>query len=254
MAIDLSSLRLLAQFDTPTICNAIEMFGVRPRNAGYMNGKIRAAQTGLPPMVGFASTALMRSGAATEGGDAYAGLERQLSHIEALEGPAVVVYQDFDDPPAGATVGELMCNLYQAFGVAGLITSGAARDLDQIRGLKFPLFHGSTIASHAFCHTVEVGRTVQVGGVEVAPGDLIHGDENGVTLIPLELVGELPDVAQAYCSAEQIVIEYAQTDGDKDIDEMVARRRAMGEAISALRRRVARSDVPLPAATTSNRD
>jgi 4-hydroxy-4-methyl-2-oxoglutarate aldolase len=242
MTTDTQALLLLAQIDTPTICNAIEMFGIRSKSAGYMDGRIRAAFSGLPPMVGFASTALMRSGAGTDGEDAYTGLERQMKHMQSLAGPAVVVYQDIDDPPVGATVGEVMCNLYQSLGAAGLIASGAGRDLDQIRGIKFPLFLGSTISSHAYCRTIEVGQKVRVGGLDVSSGDLLHGDENGVASIPLELVNELPDVARDYMEAERIVIEYAQSDGDKDLDEMLERRRAMGEALAALKRRVARAN------------
>lgn len=243
MAIDSKTLQQLSQFDTPTICNAIEMFGMRPRSAGYTDGRIRAAFSGLPPMVGFASTARMRSGEAAAGEDGYASLERQLQHMQSLAGPAVVVYQDLDDPPVGATVGEVMCNLYQSFGAVGLVTSGAARDLEQIRQLSFPLFMGSTIASHAYCLTVDVGQVVQVGGLEILPGDLLHGDDNGVTSIPLDLVDELPDVAREYCAAERLVIEYAQAEEGKNVAEMLARRRAMGEALAALKRRVARTGV-----------
>lgn len=240
MAIDLQSLAHLAQFDTPTICNAIEMFGIRPRSAGYMDGRIRATFSGLPPMVGFASTARMRSSEATGGEDAYASLERQLRHMQSLAGPAVIVYQDLDDPPVGATVGEVMCNLYKSFGAVGLIASGAARDLEQIRAIGFPLFAGATIASHAYCRTIDVGQVVQVGGLEVSAGELLHGDENGVTSIPFEVVDELPDVARAYMDAERLVVDYAQAEGDKRMDEMLARRRAMGEALAALKRRVTR--------------
>src|SRR5687768_8461005 len=121
-------LERLSEFDTPTICNAIEMFGIRPRHAGYTDGRIRAAFPNLPPMVGFASTATVRSSEAGRGEDTYSTLERQLSHMQSLSGPAVVVYQDIDDPAVGATVGDVMCNMYQAFGAAGLITSGGGRD------------------------------------------------------------------------------------------------------------------------------
>jgi regulator of RNase E activity RraA len=234
------SLRRLAEFDTPTVCNAIEMFGVRARSAGFMDGHIRAAFPDLPPMVGFASTATMQSAESDAGEDPYTSLERQLQHIEAQGGPAVVVYQDLDEPPIGATVGEVMCSVYQAFGAAGLITSGGARDLAQVHARRFPMFMGTTICSHAFCRTIAVGQTVRVGGLEVRAGDLLHGDANGVTNIPLDLVTDLADVASAYVEAERPVIEYAQADGRKCMAEMLDRRRAMGEAIAALQRRMSR--------------
>lgn len=240
MTINAKLLDRLVEFDTPTICNAIEMFAVRPRNAGYMDGRIRAAYPDLSPMVGLASTATFRASSSSGGMDAYLSLERQLAHIELLGAPTVVVYQDLDEPVVGATVGEVMCSLYQAFGATGLITSGGARDLAQVHALRFPLFMGATICSHAYCRTIDVGVPVQVGGLEVRPGDLLHGDGNGVTSIPLDIVDELPDVAREYVEAERPVIEYAQSPGQKNMAEMLERRRAMGGAIAALQRRVSR--------------
>jgi hypothetical protein len=58
MKIDLDGLR---KYDTPTVCNVIELFDLYPRTAGYMDGRIVACYPKLPPMVGFASTATFRS-------------------------------------------------------------------------------------------------------------------------------------------------------------------------------------------------
>ena len=77
-----------------------------------------------------------------------------------LPGPAVVVFQDLDDPPVGATFGEVMCSVYKAFGSTGLVTSGGGRDLDQVRALEYPVFTGATICSHAYCHILHIGLPV----------------------------------------------------------------------------------------------
>ena len=94
MPVTQATLDKLAKFDTPTITNVIELFDVRPRNAGYMDHRIRANFPKLPPMVGFACTAAFRSDAPPQGGDAYAGLEQQVARFAELPGPAVVVFQD----------------------------------------------------------------------------------------------------------------------------------------------------------------
>src|SRR5580692_6599224 len=127
-----ADLELLRRFDTPTICNVVELFDIRPRTAGYMDARIQACYPKLPPMVGYASTATFRSAAPPRSGDVYAGLGDQVASFAELPGPAVVVFQDLDSPVAAATFGEVMCSTYKAFGAAGLITSGAARDLDQV--------------------------------------------------------------------------------------------------------------------------
>ena len=115
----------LAKYDTATICNVIELFNVRPHSAGFMDGRIRAAFPELPPAVGYASTATFRSAEPPRSGNIYGELDAQLQHFSTLPGPAIVVFQDLDDPPVGATFGEIMCSVYQAFGAAGLVTSAA---------------------------------------------------------------------------------------------------------------------------------
>jgi regulator of RNase E activity RraA len=230
----------LARYDTPTICNAIEVFDVRPRTQGYMDHRIRSAFPELGPMVGFATTATFRSAWPPTGGDVYAILAKQLTEFETLPGPAVVVFQDLDDPPMGATFGEVMCSLYQAFGAVGLITSGGGRDLTQVSALRFPVFTGATICSHGYSRTVDIGHPVRVGGLHIQPGDLLHGDANGVTNIPIDIAAEIAEVAKEYVAAEKLVIDYAQAEGKKTITEVMERRRAMGEAIAALKRRVSR--------------
>jgi 4-hydroxy-4-methyl-2-oxoglutarate aldolase len=234
-----ATLTKLAKFDTPTICNVIELFEVRPNNVGYMNGHIRAAFPEMPPMVGFAATATFRSGT-SQSGSTYVSLDHQVEQFAQLAGPAVVVFQDLDEPSIGATFGEVMCSTYRAFGAAGLVTSGGGRDLLQVQALGFPVFTGSTICSHAYCQTMDLGSPVRVGGLTVNTGDLLHGDANGVTNIPLDIAAEVADAADELIAAEAHVIEYAKAAGPKSIAELAARRAAMGEAVSQLRKRVSR--------------
>src|SRR5215470_1972102 len=160
-------LKLLAQYDTPTICNVIELFEVRPRETGYMDSRIRACFPEMPPIVGYAATATMHTAFPRKQGSVYTSLDEQVSRFAELPGPAIVVYQDLDDPAVSATFGEVMCTTYQAFGAVGLVTSGAARDLDQVRRIAFPAFSNGAICSHGFGHIVDLHRTVRVGGLTV---------------------------------------------------------------------------------------
>jgi 4-hydroxy-4-methyl-2-oxoglutarate aldolase len=203
-------LRLLAQYDTPTICNVIELFDIQPRHAGYMDGRIRACFPEMPPIVGYASTATMHTAFPRADGAVYSSLDEQVSRFAELPGPAIVVFQDLDDPAVGATFGEIMCATYQAFGAAGLITSGAARDLDQVRRLGFAAFSNGVICSHAFSHIVSLHTPVRVGGLAVHPGDLLHADANGVTSIPNQIAAEVAEAAAEYVAAEAIVLDYCR--------------------------------------------
>src|SRR5262245_792961 len=234
-----STLRKLGQYDTPTICNVIELFEVRPNSDGYMDGRIRAAFPELPPMVGFAATATFRSAFPPKKG-AYGGLETQVERFSDLPGSAAVAFRALDAPAVSATFGEVMCSTYRAFGSVGLITSGGGRDLLQVRALDYPVFSGSVICSHAYCQTLEVGSPVRVGGLVVRNGDLLHGDANGITNIPLELASEIADAAAEFLAAENHVLDYVKAAGPKQHGEFAAKRAAMSDAIAALRKRVSR--------------
>lgn len=230
----------LARFDTPTICNVIELFDIRPRNVGFMDGRIKSNFPELPPMVGYAATACFRSDAPPVGGDAYGSLQAQLEQFARLPGPAVVVFQDLDDPPVSAVFGEVMCSTYQAYGSAGLVTNGAGRDLQQVKALAYPAFTGSTICSHGYCHMLHLGLPVRVGGLMVNQADLLHGDANGVTNIPPEIAGEIPDVAAEFLKAEDIMLEYVKAPGKKERAEFDRRRQEFQHVVSALTQRVSR--------------
>ena len=233
-------LKKLAAFDTPTICNLIELFDIRPRNRGFMDARIRCAYPELTPMVGFACTSSFRSDQPPAEGDVYGSLQSQLELFESLPGPAVVVFEDLDDPAVGATFGEVMCSTYQGFGANGLITSGGGRDLEQVRALGFPVFTGSTICSHAYCHILHVGLPVRVGGLTVQQGELLHGDANGVTQIPVDVAAEVADIGDEFLAAENIVMDFVKQSGDKSVVEFGERMQEMSAQVAMLRERVSR--------------
>lgn len=232
-----TDLKLLAQFDTPTISNTIELFEVRPRNEGYMDGRIRACFPQMPPMVGYAATATMRCALPRREGDVYGSLDRQVARFAELPGPPIVVFQDLDDPAVAATFGEIMCTTYQSFGAAGLITSGAARDLDQVRRIGFPAFSNGAVCSHGYSHIVDLHRTVRVGGLTIHPGDLIHADANGITTIPLDIAAEVAHAAVEFVAAESIVLDYLKS-GSPTVDGFAEARQGMMSALAALGKRI----------------
>lgn len=203
-------LAALAKYDTPTVCNVVELFEIRPRNLGYMNDTIKACYPHLPPMVGYAVTSTFRSMCPPRSGDVYASMSQQVESYANLPGPPVMVYQDLDDPVASATFGEVMCTVYKSYGAVGLITSGAGRDLEQVEKLKFPCFTSGAICAHGYCHTLAVNVPVTVGGITIYPGDLLHGDLNGITTIPTDIASEIPEACEELARAEKFVLDYCR--------------------------------------------
>lgn len=238
--ISAETLTKLRAFDTPTICNVVELFEVRLRNMGYMDAHIVACFPDLPPMVGFASTATYRSFAPPRAGDVYFSYDAQVERFAELDGPVVVVFQDLDDPPAAATIGEIMCTTYKTFGAVGLITSGAARDLDQVRALDFPVFARGINCSHGYAHIPQIHVPVRVGSIVVYPNDLIHGDRNGVTTIPREIASEVADVAPEFVAAEAIILNGLREVTPPTPARLKELRAASKAAIEKLRQQVSR--------------
>ena len=236
------TLRKLARYDTPTICNVIELFDVRPRTAGYMDGRIQAA---FPICRRWSATPPRRRSAARRrrGGKRLRrhGASRSSSFAE-LAGPAVVVFQDLDDPPVAATFGEVMCTHLQG------VRRGRPHHLRRRarsrpgRGAGLPGVHRQRRSARtATAHIIDVGVPVRVGGLVVASGDLLHGDRNGVTNIPLEIATEVADAAEEFVAAEAHVLDYVKGSGQKTLSELAVRRKAMGNAIATLRRQLSRA-------------
>jgi 4-hydroxy-4-methyl-2-oxoglutarate aldolase len=236
MPITPATLQLLGQYDTPTIANTVELFEVRPRHEGFMDKRIRACFPEMPPIVGFASTATMRT-AFPRAGNVYSSLDDQVSRFAEFPGPAIVVFQDGDEPAVGATFGEIMCSTYQCFGALGIITSGPGRDLDQVRRLGFAAFTDGVNCSHAWSHITSIHEVVRVGGLQVRPGDLLHCDVNGVYSVPVDIATEVADAAKEYMDAESVVIDFAKS-GNRDLKAYSAARQETMRLIAELGKRV----------------
>lgn len=204
----------LRKFDSPTISNVIELFDIRPRSAGYMDPTIRALFPEMPPIVGFASTATSRASRAASG-RTKATLKEQIEGLERLPSPRIMVFEDVDSPVAAAIFGEVMCSVYQRFGCVGLITNGAGRDLDALRRLGFAAFTSSVCVSHGHSHFEELNVPVEVGGIVVRPGDLIHADGNGIVIIPLEIAEQVAKSCVGYINTETVILDYLK---NKNVD------------------------------------
>lgn len=229
-------IELLKGVDTPTVCNVIELFDVRPRETGYFDHRITCCFPKFPPMVGYATTATFRSHAPPRSVGVYSSLEDQVRGFADVPSPPIVVFQDLDSPPAAATFGEIMCSTYKAFGAAGLITSGAGRDLDQVETIGFPVFVGSVLCSHGNCHILDINLPVHVGGLTIRPGDLLHGDRNGITTIPHDIARAVARSCKEFIAAENEVLNYLKLPSPT-VDGFTAARKRMLAHIDAIKKR-----------------
>lgn len=202
-------LRALQGLDTCTVANAIETFELRLRNEGYASGGIRCATPCLAPVVGHAVTARIRCSSPPMAGGAYVDRTDWWDHILTIPGPRIAVIEDVDENPgAGAFLGEVHACVLKALGCVAAVTNGTVRDVPAISAAGgFQLFAGGLSVSHAYVHVVEFGGVVNVGGLEVRPGDLLHADCHGVLSVPHSLAAEIPGAADRLLERERRVLE-----------------------------------------------
>jgi len=210
----------LARYDAPTLANAIETFDLQPRDVGFADSRIRCMFPELGRMVGFAATATIVARGVPGPDWAGAGNDALYSHVRTVPAPRIVVVRDMDDPPAhGSLWGEVHATIFGALGCVGCVTDGSVRDLDEARGMGFHFFAAGPSVSHAYVRVETVGEPVEIGGLVVAPGDLLHADQHGVLRIPLEIAAELPAAADRVIETEQALLHWVRS-GDFDPDRL----------------------------------
>jgi 4-hydroxy-4-methyl-2-oxoglutarate aldolase len=203
----------LRGYNTPTISNAIELFDVRPRHAGFLPHQIRCLLPELGPIVGYAVTSQTRA-TVREPGEAKTDLLGDyLRYVAGIPGPKIAVGWDRDEPPGlGAQFGEVTATIHKKLGCVGHITSGCPRDLDEVRGLGFQLFGLNPCVSHAYVRLVDFGSPVNILGTEIRTGDLIHADKHGVCLIPHEVAPRLAEACAEVERRERPLLESCRSD------------------------------------------
>ena len=213
----------LKLLDSCAVANAIERFRVQLRNEGYAEGSLICRYPYLPPVLGYAMTLKVRSSAPPSKGRTFFENTEWWDALLAIPAPRILVLQDMDrHPGAGALIGDLHACILKTLDCVAVATNGAVRDVSQIEKFDFQMFSGSLSVSQACSHIVQVGGPVQMGSLEISPGDLIHGDCHGIVRIPRELAGRIPATASALRKKEEEVMSYCHSaefsvDGLRDL-------------------------------------
>ncbi|KLK94533.1 acyl transferase [Microvirga vignae] len=205
----------LERVDTPTVCNAIELVLGRRTAEGFTTQPVLAAHPNLPAVVGYARTGMIRSSQpAQETPEAVR--QRRLAYyryVAAQPGPAVAVLQDGDPRPGlGAFWGEVNVAIHKGLGVRGVLTNGSMRDLGAIDP-GFQILAGAISPSHAFVRIETYDCPVEVFGLTVRPGDLLHADRHGAVIIDPQIAAELPRAIDLVTRKEAPVLRAARSPG-----------------------------------------
>jgi regulator of RNase E activity RraA len=201
-----NDLAFLRSVDSPTIANAIEHFKVRDRMEGFIGGEVRSLFPEMPPMVGAALTVTM-----SHSPGPLAGRETWWRMYEALAempAPTVLAVQDVSGAPSRcAYAGEVMTTLAKRLGAVGMVTDGGLRDLHEVRALGFGYFARYLVVSHGNFDVTSVGEPIVLDGQEVRTGDILHGDANGIVIVPREVLGGLPQAVEDVRTRERAMMD-----------------------------------------------
>jgi 4-hydroxy-4-methyl-2-oxoglutarate aldolase len=207
--VEIHALQLL---DTCIVSDAIETFGVRLRNTGFADSSIQCFFKDFSPMVGYAATARLRTDDPPVAGGTYHDRSDWWNSILQVPAPRIAVIEDMDKTPGvGAFIGDMHAAMLMAVGCVGYVSNGAVRKLSRVRELGFHLFAGNVAVSHAYAHIFDFGAAVQVGGMLVHSGDLLHGDQHGLLAIPAEIASQVPVAAQQERKKQQRVIDVCRS-------------------------------------------
>ena len=226
--IDPAALEALRAWDTPTICNALELVVPHRRATGFTVEHLHCLDPALKPVTGYARTATYRSvePSPLPPNAAKAKRAAYYEYVAAEPGPTVVVIQDLDPNPGfGAFWGEVNTAIHKGLGALGCVTNGSIRDLDDCAP-GFQLLAGKIGPSHAHGHIVDFGGQVNVAGMTVNDGDIVHADCHGAVVIPREAVAKLPEAVDLLIRREAVILAAARGDGF-DIDVL---KRAMADS------------------------
>lgn len=210
-----SLLKLLQSVDTPTVCNAIEVAQGKRGFDQFTRGTMLCSAPNASPMVGYAKTAKIAALQPPSEAPEVVKQRRMdyYRHMAEGDGPSVTVVEDVDFPNCiGAYWGEINTTVHKGFGISGALTNGVMRDLGDLPE-GFPVVAGSIGPSHGFVHVREVGTPVEIFGLKIADGDLVHADRHGALVVPQDVIEDLEAAILKLLETERLVLEPARQEG-----------------------------------------
>jgi len=206
-------MEFLQSMDTPTVCNVVEMVAPERRGHGYTVKHLFCPFPDLPPIVGFAKTVTAKAKNKVALGDYMGKRLDYLNYIASEPRPSIAVIEDLDDEVGyGAFWGEVQSNIHKALGCRGVVTNGSIRDIPMI-AQGFQMLAGSLSPSHAYTHVEDFGIPVTVHGMKVNSGDLIHADQHGAVVVPLEIIPRMKAALDDLNAREARIIKAAKEVG-----------------------------------------
>lgn len=199
----------LIKFDTPTICNALEVIDSKCQNNGYTKKEFFCLNKLLPPMIGFVRTAKIYSNDINQ----HVTTNEIIKYYRYMEQgnlPKICIVEDINKNPTGCFWGEVQTNIHQNLGFNGIITNGSIRDLDDV-ARNFQMLAGSVLPSHSFIKLKSIGKRVKIFSEIFNHDDIVHADQHGVVKISYDYLKELPKAINYVVKNEKPILDLCKS-------------------------------------------
>ena len=206
---DVTKVKKLLEFDTPTVANGLGLMGVRDDSYGYTGPDIRHLMPEMGRRVGVAVTARMdtTSPGIEEWEPLFDDWLRMMAEAGKGDGgeslPVFAVIESVGPRPRyTVTIGDGMATRMRMAGAEGYLTNGCIRDLEGVREVPLACWAAGLSPMHGQLRWLDIGSTVVIDGMTVRPGDILHADVNGVVTIPAEAADQVYDRAAEVAQKE----------------------------------------------------
>jgi regulator of RNase E activity RraA len=206
----LSTIASLRRFTTCAIANAVETLKIRLRNEGFTDSRLHSFSSAAS-IVAHAVTVRIRCSAPPVDSQNYIESTQWWDYVLSVPAPRIVVIQDVDPlPGSGALIGEVHANILRALECGGVVTNGSIRDLPALRRMEFHAYASGLAVSHGYSHIVDMGTPVEIAGLKIGSGDLLHGDVHGLVSIPQGFETEIAEAAEKLLVRERKILQLCQ--------------------------------------------
>jgi 4-hydroxy-4-methyl-2-oxoglutarate aldolase len=212
----------LAEFDTPTVSNGLELLATRDPSAGYTGPDVHAMMPEMGVRVGIAITARLDTttpGTDTTTMDVFWEMVRKIEVLSgvAAGGNGVPVFAVIESvglrPRYTVTIGDGMGTHLKNAGAVGFLTNGSIRDISGVRAVPLACWAAGLSPMHGRLRWLDEGRPVVIDGMTVRTGDVIHADENGALCFPADLAEAVIEKAHVVRDKEARMFETLRTPG-----------------------------------------
>jgi len=226
---DAELIELLKQFDTPTITNVVATYPSKAdvclglyepwTSHWYTDTSMKIAYPELGRTVGYAVTAVYGLPDSSFNRLDFGDVLRAVG--ESPKPAIVCIQQNFPEAikRKNGLAGGNMVTAMKSAGAVAMITDGPSRDIDEVRTMNFQYMMAGQSAGHGPLAVKAVNVPVHLAGMDVAPGEIIHMDENGAVKFPAKYLQQVYDRAILIQKQEEEKMAAMRT--TSDIDELV---------------------------------